>query len=126
MQAYGRKKGCTRIAGHQNCGDCHPVQKNKEDRARKEEAVIIDEQLAPVTLKEIDFEVEESDTNSMYQLREAPVACGNSCIIAHPKGMGTNGPCHCLDGLPVPQRHRLMNAFFYYRQQMELRNDIGE
>lgn len=35
MQAYGRKKGRTHVAGHQNCGDCHPVQKNKTARARR-------------------------------------------------------------------------------------------
>lgn len=37
MQAYGRKKSSTKVAGHQNCGDCHPVQKNKKKRARQDE-----------------------------------------------------------------------------------------
>jgi hypothetical protein len=36
MQAYGRKKHHTPVPGHQKCGVCHPVQKNKKARARRE------------------------------------------------------------------------------------------
>lgn len=36
MQAYGRKKGHTHVKGHQECGLCHPVQKNKKTRARRD------------------------------------------------------------------------------------------
>ena len=43
MQAYGRKKSPTGVAGHQECGDCHPVQKNKKKRARQKEKKEIDE-----------------------------------------------------------------------------------
>ena len=25
------------------------------------------------------------------------LSCGNSCVFGSPAGMGTNGPCHCLD-----------------------------
>ena len=35
MQAYGRKKHPTHVAGHQKCGICHPVQKNKTARGRE-------------------------------------------------------------------------------------------
>ena len=36
MQAYGRRKHHTPVAGHQECGICHPVQKSKTTRARRE------------------------------------------------------------------------------------------
>jgi len=36
MQAYGRKKSATHVAHHQECGVCHPVQKNKSKRARQQ------------------------------------------------------------------------------------------
>lgn len=35
MKAYGKKKIRTSIAGHQNCGVCHPAQKNMKNRARQ-------------------------------------------------------------------------------------------
>lgn len=36
MRAYGKKKGHTHVAGHQQCGECHPPQKNKTTRGRVE------------------------------------------------------------------------------------------
>lgn len=44
MQAYGRKKGRTHVAGHQECGTCHPVQKNKKARARRENKRMVREE----------------------------------------------------------------------------------
>lgn len=45
MQAYGRKKGHSHVAGHQQCGICHPVQKNKTARGRVENKLEVEEQL---------------------------------------------------------------------------------
>jgi hypothetical protein len=35
MQPYGHRKGHTHVAGHQECGICHPAQKNLKKRARR-------------------------------------------------------------------------------------------
>jgi len=37
------------------------------------------------------------------------LGCGNhGCVVAKPKGMGTNGPCRCLPReLPISDRIRL-------------------
>lgn len=34
----------------------------------------------------------------------AALSCGHSCVLAKPRGMATNGPCRCLDGLDDPHR----------------------
>jgi hypothetical protein len=49
MQAYGRKKGHTHVEGHQECGICHPVQKNKVKRARRTNKQAISEESEPVS-----------------------------------------------------------------------------
>lgn len=41
MRAYGKKKTTTKIEGHQNCGICHPPQKNKTTRGRREGKVVM-------------------------------------------------------------------------------------
>ncbi len=48
-----------------------------------------------------------------------PTSCGNSCVIARPKGMATNGPCHCLDGLSPSDRVRIRAAFVFYRERIK-------
>ena len=42
--------------------------------------------------------------------RLAALSCGHSCVLAKPRGMATNGPCHCLDGLTLDQRVRVREA----------------
>jgi len=34
MRQYGKKKTCSHLANHQECGICHPTQKNTKKRAR--------------------------------------------------------------------------------------------
>ena len=36
MRAYGKKKIATKVKGHQQCAICHPSQKNKKNRGRKQ------------------------------------------------------------------------------------------
>ena len=35
MNPYGWRKTKTKVAGHQNCRICHPIQKNMKKRARR-------------------------------------------------------------------------------------------
>jgi len=49
---------------------------------------------------------------------DKPVSCGHSCVVARPTGMATNGPCHCLDGLPRDKRTRVQHALVYYQGQI--------
>ena len=56
MKPLGKKKTCTRVAGHQECTTCHPEQKNMIARARQEdkkvefEMITCDECLRPATI----------------------------------------------------------------------------
>jgi len=80
MRAYGKKKISTEVEGHQDCGVCHPVQKNKTTRARQEGKVMIRNRpgkSSSVTLntavyrpipgnEELEIEVEVSGTANPY------------------------------------------------------------
>jgi len=46
----------------------------------------------------------------------AALSCGHSCALAKPRGMATNGPCHCLDGLTLDQRVRVREALALLRK----------
>lgn len=46
----------------------------------------------------------------------ATLSCGHSCALAKPRGMATNGPCHCLDGLDAIQRLRVREALLILRR----------
>lgn len=48
--------------------------------------------------------------------RLAALSCGHSCALAKPRGMATNGPCHCLDGLTLDQRVRVREALSILRK----------
>ncbi len=53
MRPLGKKKTCTKVAGHQKCSTCHPEQKNMEARGRREdkiEALTCDECIRPATI----------------------------------------------------------------------------
>lgn len=52
-------------------------------------------------------------------LREdlADMACGHSCMIASPRGMATNGGCHCLEGVVDHElRRKIHRALQRYRR----------
>ena len=49
--------------------------------------------------------------------------CSNhGCFIEKPVGMGTNGPCHCLDPLGKEKSlaiRRKLSALVFYQQRVE-------
>jgi len=43
--------------------------------------------------------------------------CQNhGCLIEEPKGMATNGPCRCLDGLSKENKLVVKRALAFYRK----------
>lgn len=51
MRAYGRKKMSSKVAGHQECGGCHPEQKNEATRARREGQAEVEAEVDPKETK---------------------------------------------------------------------------
>ncbi len=55
-----------------------------------------------------------------------PPSCGNSCVLAKPQGMATNGPCHCLDDVPRPLRSHVQRMVLLGRHFDELAAEVLE
>jgi len=49
-----------------------------------------------------------------------PIPCGHSCVLGRAQGMSTNGGCHCLEGLKVHERLKVIQALYYYREERKL------
>jgi hypothetical protein len=45
--------------------------------------------------------------------------CATGCVVATRKGVGTNGGCHCLEGLDNEKRRNVMRALYAYRAERE-------
>ena len=43
----------------------------------------------------------------------------HSCYLEKPKGQGTNGRCHCLDGLKVNQRMKVLRLIRRLRDEIK-------
>lgn len=46
------------------------------------------------------------------RLREIGGCSNHGCYVVRPNGMGTNGPCHCLENRHMAQR--VLNAYIQY------------
>ena len=91
-------------------GKCGPKTAVKKLRDLAASVAMLELRAAPVDLDRIDEQI-------------AALSCGdNSCMMARPRGMATNGGCRCVtrDSVDtVEDRSRLRNALLLRRQQVE-------
>lgn len=59
--------------------------------------------------------------SQFYDDELAALACGDGgCVIQRPRGMHTNGGCHCLATLEPYERARITKALWRYRQIVDV------
>lgn len=57
---------------------------------------------------------------------DALYSCGHGCVIAQKRGMGTNGGCHCLEGIDRAMRFHVQRALATYRLEVNRLNQRVE